>query len=374
MVAVKHAVVHALVKDQHQAIEKSIIKDQTLNPNDDDVIKLVEGVVSAYGSRNNSAHYGVFREVGEGRGSFPDAYHSFASLTQASTTQQFLELTKVAMDELYRKADATPASSGGYMLFAEYSQGDTSFLIAAMVKQKEGLTLNEDLRPEALMQLDLKKLHQAARINLSRYHAYLAAAGEEKAELVYLSFISPHPGKGASGYFVTALGCQAGATSQRATDNLIKATNTFFKGREELSSKRYDFRSDLLAYLDEKREGGQFVKLSEVDALARKYLPADEPGVQDALSEELMAFLNGEENAIPSEFTLSETALNRHKQIRYKAENWQINFEKTALGETDTAEIFYDKDSKKLVLRNIPEDMRSVIEEELEARKLSEAD
>lgn len=112
MVAVKHAVVHALVKDQHQAIEQSIIKKQTLNPNDDDVIKLVEGVVSAYGSRNNSAHYGVFREVGEGRGSFPGAYHDFAPLPQASTKQQFLHLTEVAMDELYSKAESTPASSG----------------------------------------------------------------------------------------------------------------------------------------------------------------------------------------------------------------------------------------------------------------------
>lgn len=371
MVAVLHAVVHALVKDQHSPIQPSIIKDETLDSNDEDVVKLVDGVVSAYGSRRNSAHYGVFRDAGEGRGSFPGAFHGYISLERGTSEAEFLELTRVAMDELYGKAESASAASGGYMLFAEYIHQERRFFIAAMVKQKEGLKLDDDLRPEALMQLDLQRLHQAARVNFSKYQEYLAAPEEQRSELVFLSFVSPHPGKGASGYFVTALGCQAGATSKRATDSLLRATATFFRERQDLRKFRHDFRNDLMAYLEQKEGNGEFVKLSEVEAIARNYLPADEPGVQDDLSEELISFLNSEENAIPSEFTASQSVLKQHRQIRYQAPNWQIYFDKSALGTSEAAEIFYDKGEKKLVLRNLPVEMQSVIEDELEAREES---
>jgi len=208
MVTVNQAVVHALVKEQHKAIQPSIIQKELLEPSDENVVKLVSSIVQIYGSRNNSAHYGVFRQYGDGRGKFPDQANSYISAT-SSTAEDFLELTKVAMDELYSRAENNSASSGGYMFFADYQSEAGRFLISAMIKKKEGLTLNEELKPELFLQLDLTKLHQAARINFSKYEEYLEASSEQREELVYLSFISPKVGVKVSGYFVTALGCKA---------------------------------------------------------------------------------------------------------------------------------------------------------------------
>jgi len=366
MFTVNQAVVHALIKEQHKPIQPSVIQTELLDPEDEKVVKLVTGVVNIYGSRNNNAHYGVFRKYGDGRGQFPvnvDGYIASSTITSSD----FLDLTKVAMDELYSKAENNSASSGGYMLFADYQNEAGRFLLAAMIKQKEGLTLNKKLKLELFMQLDLTRLHQAARINFSKYKDYLDANSEERAELVYLSFISPKVGIKASGYFVTALGCIAGATAATATSNLIKASGQFFRDHSKLgSSDRYQFRQDLLGYIKSKSTLGQFVKLTEVESIARKYIPSSEPLLQDEICNELISHLNNEENQVPSEFLASEKTLNRFTQINYKSDNWQFKFQINSLGNDETAEIFYDKETNKLIIREVPLELRSQIEEELD--------
>jgi nucleoid-associated protein len=365
-----YSVVHALNKEQHEPIQPSTIKEEVLESEDDGVEKLLSGVVKTYGSRNNSAHYGVFRAEGEGRGAFPDKFDDYVN-THNPSPDDFLDLSKTAMDELYGKAEVSSLASGGYMLFADYTQDGTRFFLTVMIKQKEGLTLTKDLQPEALMQLDLNKLHQAARINVAKYLRFWDGSEEEQSELVYLSFVSPHPGKGASGYFVTALGCQAGSTSKKATEALIKASSAFFRGEDDLAAARSDFRNDLIAYLEGKKNSGELVKLSEIDALARNYMPADEPGRQDELSDAFMAFLNNEENAIPAEFAVSTSALNGYLKINVKANNWQIKFDRSALGSDAAASIYFDQNTNKIVLSDVPEDVRILLTDELKFRELN---
>ncbi|MEZ5528992.1 MAG: nucleoid-associated protein [Porticoccaceae bacterium] len=374
MLSINNVVVHALVKEQHQPIQPSVFKNETLSPTDEGVKKLLEGVTKTYGSRNNSASYGIFREAGEGRGAFPDTFDHYIGLVNPSA-DNFLALSRFAMDELYAKAHDSGPASGGYMLFADYVHQGDQFLLVAMIKQKEGLMLTEDLKPESLMALDLTKLHQAARINFTKYRAFLSADAEAQAELVYLSFISPSQERGASGYFVTALGCQAGSTARKATDSLIKASAAFFRDNEEIKDRRLEFRDELLEYIDSKvkSESGEFIRLSEVDAIARKYMPADQPGKQDELSEAFIAFLNNEENAVPSEFKASDLALKQYQKMTVKSDHWQIKFDRSALGDNDEAAIYYDEDANKIILKGVPEGMKAILEDELGFRALDES-
>lgn len=52
----------------------------------------------------------------------------------------------------------------------------SSFLPVAMVKERGGMVLSADLEPTEITEIDLSKLHQAARVNLDRYGAFLAPA------------------------------------------------------------------------------------------------------------------------------------------------------------------------------------------------------
>ena len=365
--AIQRVVIHALNKEQHKKISESTIRSTLLDSSHPAVIKTVEGVVDVYGTRHNNAHYGIFQTDGDGRGAFPDAFESYAVLAPASD-DQFLDLTRSAMSRLYDKASANHASSGGNIVFAEYTRAADRFFLMAMIKQKPGITLRADLQPEELMHLDLTRLHQAARISYSRLSEYQCADEEERKELSYLSFVSPATTKTASGYFVTALGCSQGTASSAATKTLIVECRKFFHEKEELRSQREAFRQALDEYLKDKHERKESVKLSEVENVVRRYIPADIGERAEELTGQLLAHLNSESCRVPVEFPVGQAALKRFTHIAGEAPSWKMSFVRSALGDSAAADVYWDAESEKLILRKVPQAMREQIEQELADR------
>jgi len=365
-IIINKVVIHELIKEQHQLIQPSNLRPAVLDSANGIVLKLVDGITSLYGTRNNSAHYGTFR-IGEGSGDFPACFHTYTE-SVIPDEAQFMTLTRVAMEELYRKAESSRASSGGYILFADYSSAQSRFFMIAMIKQKEGIRLSEHLEPEELIELDMNRLYQAARINFGKLSAYLAASEDDRQELSYLSFVSPNAGKTAAGYFVTALGCAPGAASARATDTLVKESTAFFRNNDILKPFRKRFKENLLAYLSGKEETGDSVKLSEVEKIARQFMPAEDEGQADKMAGALIAHLNSEKHAVPVEFPVNKTALNKHTHISYSADNWDLKFERHALGVTDAAQIYYDRENRRITIKNLPDSLIEKISEELESR------
>src|SRR3546814_19234867 len=90
-----------------------------------------------------------------------------------------------------------------------------------MVKERGGMVLSAALEPTEITEIDLSKLHQAARVNIDRYGAFLAPANgkaistqhtsEDGTEKTYLCFINLTPQSAVAEYFVTALSCEMGA-------------------------------------------------------------------------------------------------------------------------------------------------------------------
>ncbi len=364
---INKVIIHELVKTQHKPIQPSNLRDEILDPGLDSVQKLVVGITSLYGKRNNTAHYGTFRSD-EGRGYFPDAFESYAA-SMTPNNKFFFDLSLMGMKSLYQTAENIHAASGGYILFSDYSNAQGRFFLVAMIKQKEGLTLSKMLVPEELAQIDLSRLYQAARISFGKLSAYKAADEVTQQELNYLSFVSPSSTKSAAGYFVSALGCAPGTAAARATDTIIRESVAFFRQHDELRNHRQEFKNLLMEYLTRKEERGESVKLSEVENLARRYMPADHPGKADEIADEFISHLNSEEHSVPVEFPVSKRALVKHRQIRYKADNWDLAFERVALGETDDAQVYYDRQGGRIILNTVPTKMIELIQEELNSRK-----
>lgn len=366
-ITINKVVIHALVKEQHQQIQDSHLRDAVLDPAHEAVQKTVCGVVDVYATRNNSAHYGVFRSGGEGRGAFPDEFEEYQGLTNPSD-QEFLDLSLVAMRRLYDKAAANHAASGGYLLFSDYSNSQGRYFLVAMIKQRPGITLTQNLEPEELMELDLNKLNQAARINFGKLSAYNSADPRDRQGLSYLSFVSPSAARTASGYFVTALGCSEGAAAAQATRNLIKESRKFFYENESIKSERDRFNSDLIEYLTEKEASGASVRLPEIGALVRRHIPLSVEDEADSLVSDLIERLNSEECGVPEEFPVNAPALKGFTKIKGDAPSWSVAFDRSALGTNEAANIYYDRDANRIVLRNVPEKIRIKIEEELSYR------
>lgn len=366
-ITLNKVVIHELVKEQHQRIQPSNMRTSVLLASSEPVLKLVTGVTSLYGKRNNSAHYGTFRS-GEGRGDFPDSFELFANLA-GPTDQEFIDISKTAMEALFSKAESSHAASGGYMLFADYSNSQGRYFLVAMIKQKEGLTLSNRLEPEELTQLDLSRLYQAARISFGKLSAYLAANENDRHEINYLSFVSPSASKSAAGYFVTALGCAPGTASALATTTVIRESVDFFRKNDVLKPHRQAFKTLLITYLTDKEESGVSVKLSEIESLARRFFPSVEEGQADTIADAFISHLNGEEHSVPVEFPVNKAALVRSKRLQYRADNWEFSFERGSLGEISDAKIYFDKEHNRLIINDLPAEAVKLLEDELRDRR-----
>lgn len=364
-VNVNFAVIHELKKEQHKDIQDSDIRKAVLKKDKPAVSKLIDGATLIYGKKNNAAHYGVFaKKTGSG---FPKDFDAYTKI--AVSEKSFLEITKSAMEELHAAASKAPASSGGYILFVDYHNPQGRFLLIAMLKKRDGLRLDENLEPEELMELDLNSLYHAARINFDKYQEHNAADQEAAQELNYLSFLSQSAARSAAGYFVTALGCSVGTASAAATKNLIIESVKFFRDRPNLRDKRIIFKDEILRYLERQRDSGQSVKLSEVEAIARQFFPAELEAQADELANEFTGHLNSEAVGVPVEFPINKVALDKYTHIVYKADNWQVKFDRNSLGEGVDAEIRFIEQERKLIINNLSLEAIEVIRQAIADKK-----
>lgn len=354
---INFAVVHELIKDQHKDIQEPDIRKVVLDQGKPAVCKLILGAASIYGKKNNVAHYGIFSKKTDS--GFPAKFEAYSKI--AITEKSFLEITHAAMAELQVAASDAPASSGGYILFVDYETAQGRFLLVAMLKKRDGLRLNENLEPEELIELDLNSLYHAARINFGKYQEYTQANDEQRQELSYLSFLSQSAARAAAGYFVKALGCATGTASAAATKNLIQESVQFFRDRPNLHGNRLAFRDDLLRYLEKQKDIGEPVRLSEVEQIARQYFPAEVEGQADDLANELTSHLNSEAVGVPVEFPVNKSVLGKYTHVAYKADNWQIKFDRNALGEGVDAEIRFVEAEGRLVINNLSKEAVTVI-------------
>ncbi|KAA1205861.1 nucleoid-associated protein [Vibrio cholerae] len=349
-----HVVIHELVKEQHESIQDPVIKEQTLPTANATIKKLVNGIVDLYGKKDSSAQYGVFR-TGDSRGRFPEAFDAYKKGN--ATVEEFLNVTKVAMNELYSKAESQSSSSGGYILFADYEYKGNRFFLAAMVKQKPGYKITGELKVEDLEYIDLNRLHQAAKINFNKFDVFNNADEVERNDINYLSFVSPRNNQKTAGYFILAFGCKAGAPSAKATQAVVRESVAFFKANDVLSDCANDLSKRLYEYLDRKHVSGEPAKLSEVEKIARDFFPADEA---DDLAEKLVAHLNSEEVAVPNEFSVNKTKLYSMSHIVYKSDDFHVTLDKGDIGQNEDARFYYD--GSKLVLQDLPDDFKEMLD------------
>jgi nucleoid-associated protein len=140
------------------------------------VITLADKLASLVSLNSGSLQYGQFSDDRH-EGRFPGAVEQ---LLAKSTNKSFFSMTSVAMDELKRNVNGVNFATGGYVCFLVYTSGGDDFLLVAMIKEREALQLTEDFEPKEIIEIDLSKLHQAARINLNRYRAAIAKGGARR--------------------------------------------------------------------------------------------------------------------------------------------------------------------------------------------------
>lgn len=364
----KFAIIHSLEKTKGVLSASARTRNTVLDIRKPVIKDLAEKLAKLVGKDGSSVYWGQF---GSNRreGLFPSHVQSLIS---DCTEETFIAMSKVAMEELRGKASDESFATGGHVCFFVYCTQTSSFLLVAMVKERGGMVLSADLEPTEITEIDLSKLHQAARINLNRYGEFLVPTGgeeisvpdasEDSADKTYLCFINRKSQSEVAEYFVEALGCEKGVASGRTTKAVVTEIRKFIKSIPEIKEKAPAVRLAVIEYLQGQEDGGM-VSLNKVVAVARNAVGVDLEHHVTGLKDHL----NSERVKIPDEFPVSATALRSYTRISGKASRWQLSFENGALGERD-AEIIYDASEKSLKLTRLPSGMIAKVEETLAAR------
>ncbi|WP_155392976.1 nucleoid-associated protein, partial [Xanthomonas albilineans] len=289
-----------------------------------------------------------------------------------ASSDSFLALSRAAMKELSEQAEKKTGATGGHIFFGQFSSNGSDFLLVAMMKKKGAIQLSDDLQPTHIDQIDMSKLHQAARINLTNYEKHLArdAANEEApdaenlsaAEKTYLCFVNRRGREEVADYFIDALGCVKGTSSSQLTTKLLKYVKEFVRDNNHLREMHAEIKQGVVDYLQSLTEEKPVVLDEVVQAAKAKVKP------QEALHlDTLKEFLNSERCQIPDEFTLSREVLKAHIRIRAKSSNWSFWFETGSVG-TKNTEIIYDPETKGVTFTKLPLSTIEGVEDALRAR------
>jgi nucleoid-associated protein len=364
----KFAIIHSLEKATRTSSASVRTRDSVLDTKKQVIQDLAEKLTKLVGKDGSSVYWGQFG-TNRREGLFPSHVQP---LIRDCTQEAFIAMSKVAMEELRDKAASENFATGGHVCFFVYGSQKSIFLLVAMVKERGGMVLSDDLEPTEITEIDLSKLHQAARVNLGRYGAFLALAKgepistdgdpENATEKTYLCFINRKSQSDVAEYFVEALGCEKGIASGRTTKAVVTAIRNYVKSVAQIKDKASAVRLAVIEYL-QAQEDGAMVSLDKVVAVARHAVGVDMEEHVAGLKDHL----NGEGVQIPDEFPVSTTALRVYTRISGKTPRWQFSFENGALGERD-AEIIYNAKERSLKLTQLPPDMIGKVEETLAAR------
>lgn len=223
VVQIQEATIHQLIKESKTSGKDSVqVKPRTESLPLDDVLKqLCTGLVELYGKTANS----------NGTLGIDPVAHKFPQDLRAYVDgkTEFLPFTCAAVEILAEKMSEEVFANGGYALFLRYAVDEQDFVLVVMLKLKPGAGIDEKtLALQATLNIDLGKLHEAARINLTRWNA---------AQQPYLTFIKGQTKKNdVNAYFRAALACTGYTDSKHHTEAVIRAAKEFVEGRTDLET------------------------------------------------------------------------------------------------------------------------------------------
>lgn len=354
---VSKIIIHLLKKEQESNVTEIVPGETLLSSTDENTIKLVDRLDKLYSRRGNAAIYGSFSD--SGINPFPVAVSKYVS--NEGVEREFIAMSRVAMSQVEESASKISQATGGYIVFSHYEDdNEVEYILIASIKATSGLNISKDLKIISVPEIDLSKIHQAARINVSAFKLSTHGVDEEEVDNIedenedaednspyYLSFISPRTTDGVSGYFSRGLGCSDGVKPIKATKNTFKLVDKIMS-HPELNEYRIDVVRSVTDYLKAVKDDKTSVaSIDGIENAIKRAIPIN----LHKHTGDIFALANSEEFKIPEEFNVHSKKLDELTRISIKSRKWEVNFDKNMLGFTEKSEIWYNEDGNSLVIR-----------------------
>ena len=340
---IQEATIHQLIKlaqtsgdgsVQHQHRQNALPIDAVLTTLCTDLLALYNTTVNSYGTlgQDPTLHTFPLRLNEYTNGAI--AFHAF---------------TITALSLIKKEMQDASFANGGYALFLRYQHDNSDFLLVAMLKLKSGAGIDEQtLNLQPTLNIDLSRLHEAARINLTK----LATTTEP-----YLSFIKGKAKKSGdvTDYFRNALACENFTTSSHHTAQLIKAADAFVDAREDLATP------------EAKREERVLMRRRLVECFANNsievVLPTLAAAIMPSSPDDFVDFVRtgpqADQYQINDAFTPHKATYNKIRRFTGKiGASVSVGFD---VADIQSQRVYYDPQVDGLVLKSPPEHLKQAV-------------
>ncbi|MGO7117559.1 nucleoid-associated protein [Rhizobium leguminosarum] len=299
------------------------------------VVRVVNELHSLYASKASKAHGRFSEKVAD----YPA--QSFISDFEKGNYQDFADLTQKLMDTLTVQARRKPGATGGHVLFAHIEKDNHVYLMVAIINDKLGAALTNDLDIADVKHLDLDGFRFAGRVNIT---AWLADADR------YIGFLK---GKGdVAEYFKEFLGCDTTVQDIQDTKTLIRVLENFADPAKGAVKDKNVFLQR--AYEICERHVREGLPL-DFQAFSNELYPEEPDVLAKALGDPDLALGDG--------FVPNRRSLRALVRFKAKTSQWSVEFDRSALAE---GKIVYDHEKKTITFKELPAELVEELERERE--------
>jgi nucleoid-associated protein len=166
-ISVNYIVIHELVKEQTKTEVDVCLSNRILDIGKQET-SLLEILNSRYSSSKENIRHGKFSD--DENENFPKEFRKYMDHL---CEENFLEMTKVTLQNLGGQVKNIPAAKGGYFVFADYEYHSQSYFAVFLIRNTEGKFIKKDATNSYQIvtneHLDLEKVAMGCRINKEHY-------------------------------------------------------------------------------------------------------------------------------------------------------------------------------------------------------------
>ncbi|MGH1461980.1 MAG: nucleoid-associated protein [Neptuniibacter sp.] len=310
----------------------------TCLPIDNHLRRLADDVLKIYGKQTNS--YGTF-SPDEDVYTFPTHFRSYldstVTLDLVGFSQTVLNLISATMQEAL-------LATGGYVVFLKYTNQGREWFLIVMLKLKAGTGVDDATKSlTGAMTLDIEHLHEAARIDIDKWHS---------DEQPYLSFVKKKSGGvDVSRYFRLALGCTEYTDSQLNTKESMKAVDDYCAHKGWDAEQKRQARQKYYEYCSEKHAAGESINLESLSSR-----------IDDQAPQAFRDYVREGEYSVNDTFSPHPRSYKRFKRLSAKIGNVSLAFD---VDDLVAGNVVPDLNSHSITINNISSQLEERIKEAL---------
>ena len=329
---IHHVIVHKINSEQYSSKVTTIQREKEITLPNKNADNLLGYVIESFNKDVDIAYAGF-----DEKSWFPAQLNSFndSKLT-------FYDFSCQSLTELASKMQLVAAATGGYLTIFHYTENNNNFLMVILLKDREGIVINQNLEIEIIQSLNLERLHFAAKININKWKN-----PDLEEQRNHISFLKGKGREYVVDYFRSFLGIDETMYVDPHRNNLelVNAIKEY-ASQEKDFQKRNALIDRVHSYLDTQTDNNEPIALGYLASLASP----ENPNL-------FVSFLHDAGTELPGEFPGDKKVIEKLIRYHIRTKEYTLTFLKKAVDDG----IFWINDDGNLEISYLTPKLRYIV-------------